>query len=50
LQAFKRQALHAGLLGFVHPRTEQDVSWQVDMPEDMQKILATLTKDQLQNS
>lgn len=50
LQSFKRQALHAGLLGFVHPRTEQDVSWQIEMPDDMQSILTTLTKDQIQNS
>lgn len=50
LQSFKRQALHAGLLGFVHPRTEQDVSWQIDMPEDMQTILTSLNRDQLQNS
>jgi 23S rRNA pseudouridine1911/1915/1917 synthase len=50
LQSIKRQALHAGLLGFVHPRTEQDISWQVDMPEDMKEIIAILAKDQLQNS
>lgn len=50
LQGFKRQALHAGLLGFVHPRTEQDVSWQIDMPDDMQTILTALSRDQLQNS
>jgi len=49
LQGFKRQALHAGLLGFVHPRTEQDVSWQIDMPDDMQQILAVLAKDQQLN-
>ncbi|MFT7235459.1 MAG: 23S rRNA pseudouridine1911/1915/1917 synthase [Methylophagaceae bacterium] len=50
LQSFKRQALHAGLLGFVHPRTEQNVSWKIDMPEDMQTILTSLNRDQLQNS
>jgi len=46
LQHFKRQALHAGLLGFIHPASEQEVSWRVDMPEDMQQILAILTTDQ----
>jgi 23S rRNA pseudouridine1911/1915/1917 synthase len=50
LQGFKRQALLAGLLGFVHPRTEQDVSWQIDMPEDMQTILTALNRDLLQNN
>ncbi len=50
LQAFRRQALHAGLLGFIHPATEQEVSWQIDMPEDMLNILAVLDKDQKLNS
>ncbi|NQZ54309.1 MAG: 23S rRNA pseudouridine(1911/1915/1917) synthase RluD [Piscirickettsiaceae bacterium] len=50
LQGFRRQALHAGLLGFIHPATEQEVSWTIDMPEDMQKILAVLAKDQKDNS
>jgi len=45
IKAFNRQALHAGLLGFIHPKTEQEVSWQVDMPDDMQAMLALLAKD-----
>jgi len=49
LQGFRRQALHAGLLGFIHPTTGEEVSWRVDMPEDMQNILAVLAKDQRQN-
>ncbi|MCL4125557.1 UNVERIFIED_CONTAM: hypothetical protein GTU68_016396 [Idotea baltica] len=43
-------ALHAGLLGFIHPKTDQAVSWQIDMPSDMQGILTTLAKDQIQHS
>lgn len=50
LQGFRRQALHAGLLGFIHPATEQEVSWTIDMPEDMQNILTVLAKDQKDNS
>ncbi len=50
LQSFKRQALHAGLLGFIHPRSEQAVSWQIDMPQDMLDILTVLETDRLQNS
>ena len=46
LQTFKRQALHAGSLGFIHPSSGKEVSWQVDMPEDMLNILAVLAKDQ----
>lgn len=49
LQGFKRQALHAGSLGFVHPATQQAVLWQVDMPEDMLAMLAVLAKDQKEN-
>jgi len=50
LQGFRRQALHAGLLGFIHPATEQEVSWQVEMPQDMLDILAVLAKDLKANS
>lgn len=45
VKGFNRQALHAGLLGFIHPKTEQEVSWQVDMPEDMRNMLALLAQD-----
>ncbi|MCX4188517.1 23S rRNA pseudouridine(1911/1915/1917) synthase RluD [Methylophaga sp. OBS4] len=45
VQAFRRQALHAGVLGFKHPTTGEDVSWQVDLPEDMQTLLDALVKD-----
>jgi len=45
LQGFRRQALHAGLLGFIHPSTGEEVSWRVDIPEDMQNILDILAKD-----
>jgi len=45
LQGFKRQALHAGLLGFIHPTTGEEVSWRVEIPEDMQNVLDILSKD-----
>jgi len=50
LKAFRRQALHAGLLGFIHPGTEQEVSWRIEMPEDMLNILSLLDKDTKLNS
>lgn len=50
LQGFRRQALHAGLLGFIHPATGQEVSWKIDVPADMQQMLEVLSKDQKQNS
>lgn len=50
LKAFRRQALHAGLLGFVHPETGEEVSWRVDLPEDMKAILTVLEQDQKENA
>jgi 23S rRNA pseudouridine1911/1915/1917 synthase len=49
LQGFRRQALHAGSLGFIHPGSGEHVSWQVEMPNDMLNILAALAKDQRLN-
>jgi len=45
LQGFRRQALHAGVLGFKHPTTGEDVRWEAELPEDMQHILTILTED-----
>jgi 23S rRNA pseudouridine1911/1915/1917 synthase len=45
IQSFKRQALHAGLLGFIHPKTDKLMSWQVDLPEDMQTLLQALKQN-----
>ena len=42
LQLFKRQALHAAKLGLVHPQTEQEQSWEVPIPEDMQQLLQVI--------
>lgn len=49
LQGFRRQALHAGSLGFIHPASGEKVSWQVEMPDDMLNILTALAKDQRLN-
>ena len=45
LRQFKRQALHAAELGFIHPTTLETVSWQVDPPEDMQALVRCLRQD-----
>jgi 23S rRNA pseudouridine1911/1915/1917 synthase len=45
LQGFRRQALHAGVLGFKHPTTGKDVRWETELPEDMQHILTILAED-----
>ncbi len=40
---FPRQALHAYALGFVHPTTGEDIEVTVDIPEDMQQLIAVLS-------
>lgn len=45
LRAFKRQALHAASLGFVHPLSGEAVSWTAELPADMQRLLAVCRED-----
>jgi 23S rRNA pseudouridine1911/1915/1917 synthase len=40
--AFPRQALHAAVLGFVHPITDQDMRFTAPLPADMEHLLAAL--------
>ncbi|MED2976029.1 RluA family pseudouridine synthase [Bacillus swezeyi] len=39
---FNGQALHAGVLGFDHPRTGEYVEFKVPLPEDMKNLLDNL--------
>lgn len=39
VQSFPRQALHAAVLGFVHPVTGQDMRFEAPLPPDMQELL-----------
>ncbi|SEQ74427.1 RluA family pseudouridine synthase [Sphingobium sp. YR768] len=39
---FKRQALHAKTLGFIHPATEKPLLFQSVLPTDMQELLSEL--------
>jgi 23S rRNA pseudouridine1911/1915/1917 synthase len=45
LRAFNRQALHAELLQFAHPRTGGEVSVEAPMPADFTALLALLRAD-----
>lgn len=45
LHGFKRQALHARALGFVHPVTKQPLHFESDLPEDMQTLIEALRSD-----
>lgn len=44
LRSFPRQALHAKKLTLMHPATEQEMSWEVDLPEDIQGLLSALAE------
>jgi len=41
-KAFDRQALHAYLLGFTHPKTAEKMVFKADLPPDMAALLASL--------
>ncbi len=45
LRGFRRQALHARVLGLEHPVTGEWMEWEVDIPEDMQGMLELLRED-----
>ena len=42
-EAFPRQALHAGVLGFTHPRTGEHLRFEAKLPVDMTALLETLS-------
>lgn len=42
LISFPRQALHAQKLALTHPRTEQILSWESSIPDDMENLLRNL--------
>ncbi|HYD86969.1 MAG TPA: RluA family pseudouridine synthase [Vitreimonas sp.] len=44
VEAFPRQALHAAVLGFVHPITGDDLRFESELPDDMEALLTTLRK------
>ena len=45
LRTFKRQALHAEKLAFVHPVSGETICTEAPMPADMQALVATLRAD-----
>lgn len=44
LNSFKRQALHAYKLEFIHPITEELLAFEIDLPQDMQELCQELEK------
>ena len=45
LRQFKRQALHAEVLGLVHPASGESLQWQQPLPDDMQQLVGLLHDD-----
>jgi 23S rRNA pseudouridine1911/1915/1917 synthase len=45
LRHFKRQALHAGVLGLIHPESGAALHWEAPLPADMQQLLEALRSD-----
>jgi 23S rRNA pseudouridine1911/1915/1917 synthase len=45
LRQFKRQALHASELGLIHPVTQEPMTWQAPLPDDMRVLIEILKKD-----
>ena len=43
-RAFARQALHAAVLGFVHPVTGETLRFEAPLPDDMAGLIAALRK------
>ncbi len=46
LALMPRQALHAKTLGFIHPETHQNMMFDSELPEDMQRLLQYLDGQQ----
>ncbi len=45
LRSFKRQALHAAQLSLNHPETEEWMTWQAPLPEDMLNLIEAVRAD-----
>jgi len=48
LRGFRRQALHAGRLGLVHPESGEALEWRSPLPDDMRRLLDALREDEAQ--
>ena len=44
IESSKRQALHAGLLGFAHPISGKELIFKSEMPQDLQNVMNLLQK------
>jgi len=42
---FERQALHAKVLGLIHPKSKKLLKWEVDLPSDMKNLLELIRQE-----
>jgi len=49
LRGFQRQALHAAQLSLYHPETEEWMTWQAPLPQDMQNLIRSIRQDTKEN-
>ncbi|MFI3256474.1 MAG: 23S rRNA pseudouridine(1911/1915/1917) synthase RluD, partial [Psittacicella sp.] len=45
IKGFKRQALHSVYMKMNHPITNEEMSWEIPLPKDMQDLIKVLEKD-----
>lgn len=45
IRGFRRQALHAAMLRFVHPITEEEMTFEAPLPEDFVGLLTEMKQD-----
>jgi len=50
LRGFKRQALHATAIEYIHPLTGESQAWSAELPEDMLSLCEALAQDAKLNS
>ncbi len=41
---FNRQALHAKILGFIHPKTQKEIFFEAKRPKDFDMLIKSLEK------
>ena len=42
ISTFKRQALHAYVIGFIHPTTGETLTFEAELPNDMKRLISAL--------
>ena len=46
IQTFPRQALHSYKISLIHPRSNEEMSFEIELPEDLKKLKNFLKNDE----